>query len=94
MTTRNVGLVFRKLISLVVVATLCSTVFATDPFPPARIYQHAGAWHVDYLSGSRIDVYSEDQPSREYSLRLEDALPRVEFENFVFQTSAGPDWAL
>ena len=66
---------------------------ATEPFPATRIYQKDGAWRVDYLSGSPLEVYSDGDRMPRFRLWIEDALPAEEYERFVSRTTAGPEWA-
>jgi hypothetical protein len=72
---------------------LASTAVATDEFPPTRIYQQDGEWKVDGLSGAFLRVYREKSSIPVLSMPLEDTIPHNEYQKYVFQTTAGPDWA-
>lgn len=78
---------------VLLVSVFVATAWATEPFPPTKVYQKDGLWKVDYLSGSYIGVYYEGDQLPRYRFGIEFDLPREEYEKYVFETSAGPDWA-
>jgi len=81
------------LVLLGMTISVATNSLATEPFPPTRIYQKDGAWRVDYLGGSPLEVYGDGDRLPRFQLWIENALPTEEFERFVSKTTAGPEWA-
>lgn len=74
-------------------ARLPTPAVATTPFPPTVIRHKDGKWQLqnDYLGGARIFVVGADDETK-LLLWIKDAIPKEEYEKYVHDTTAGPQW--
>ncbi len=68
--------------------------WSTEPFPPTVIREKSnGEWQLDgqYLGGARIYVVDAKDETRLF-LEIHKALPGTDYQKYVDQTTAGPQW--
>jgi hypothetical protein len=79
------------------VAAVCAfqtpTAAATEQFSPTVVRHKDGKWQLqgDYLGGWRIFIVATDNKPK-LDLRIQDAIPKEDYEKYVDDTTAGPVW--